>query len=142
MTTIILTIIGILLAAVSALMVINYGGSVFMETSNDAAAATLQNNASNVQVASKLYQQAYRALPTTLADLTVSGTYLTSAPNITGIGTGQTISSNRYEVSGVTEQVCNQVNLAVAPEGDVVTAGARPDKMGCNTSDLIFYARL
>ena len=65
MTTIILTIVGILLAAVAALMVLWFGGEAFDRGTVRADAATVASNLTQIQSAVQLYelQSGLRAQP-------------------------------------------------------------------------------
>lgn len=129
MTTIILTIIGILLAAAAALMVVFYGGSAFEDGSVGASANTLQNVGSNVSSANSMFKMENGTAPANLTQLT-DGRYLQSAPAIQGVGTNQTITANRYEITGVDAAVCAKVNdnLGIGPATSTPQSGA---KMGC-----------
>ena len=155
MTTIILTIIGILLAAAAALMVIFYGGDAFNSGSIGAQANTLQNAGTNVESAATLYRTENAEDADTIADL-VSGGYLKESPALTGIGDTPTLSGAdtagyQFTVSNVSAEVCSKVNenLSVGTpattdvDGNVVP-GTQPaigsTKMGCNGGT--FFASL
>lgn len=138
MTTIILTIIGILLAAAAALMVIFYGGDAFNSGSIGAQANTLQNAGTNVESAATLYKTENAADAAAVADL-VSGGYLKEAPALTGVGTlSDDISGGAFTVTGVSDEVCVKVNenLSVAP------AAVGDTKMGCVEASGTFFASL
>lgn len=72
MTTIILVTIGVLLAALAALMVVFYGGSSFEAGGVKAEAATITSHLSQLQAAVELYevQTGTRAQPGSLSYLT------------------------------------------------------------------------
>ena len=137
MTTIILSILGILLAAAAALMVVFYGGSAFEDGSVGAQANTLQNAASNVQSASSMFRMTTGAAPTAMTDLTTGGQYLSAPPSVEGVTAGTaTISSGYYEVTAVPAEVCLKVNQNVGVNDDAATVTniptARPTaKVGC-----------
>lgn len=138
MTTIILTIIGILLAALAALMIIFYGGSAFNAGSTKAQANTLQNAGTNVISAADLaLANGDTAATASVAALSTGG-YLKAAPSLPGTLTGDVDASGKYyEVASVPADVCAAVNSNLK-----VTAGAVGDsKMGCST-DSTFYATL
>ena len=133
MTTIILTIIGILLAAAAALMVIFYGGDAFNSGSIGAQANTLQNAGTNVESAATLFKVEQASDATNVGAL-VTGGYLKEAPALTGVGTLVTDFTdadgddfNELTVTGVSNEVCLKVNenLAVAP------TAIGEGKMGC-----------
>jgi hypothetical protein len=144
MTTIILTIIGILLAAAAALMVIFYGGDAFNAGSIGAQANTLQNAGTNVISAVQLSRaESGLQFSGKVADL-VAGKYLKEVPSLTGIAdasvtTDEDIDGTNYVVSlgsnANADAVCARVNknlkLTVAP-----ALGAT--KMGCATGNVFF----
>lgn len=159
MTTIILTIIGILLAAAAALMVIFYGGDAFNSGTVGAQANQLQNGGTNVVSAVQMFKAERATPPADLAALRTPlpngiGAYLDEEP---ALATGQTATlvngpANTnvriYQVTGVAPAVCARVNTnlrnpAIA-SGTAVTAAA--PKMGCipgatETDNGTFYAR-
>lgn len=158
MTTIILTIIGILLAAAAALMVIFYGGDAFNSGTVGAQANQLQNGGTNVVSAVQMFK-AERATPP--ADLNVLltpaangiGAYLDELPALTGTQVATLVNGTApnvriYQVTDVPPAVCARVNTnlrnpAIA-SGTAVTAAA--PKMGCipgatPEANGTFYAR-
>jgi len=142
MTTIILTIIGILLAAAAALMVIFYGGDAFNSGSVGAQANTYQNAGTNVISAAQL-----AAADAVAFDLT-PGRYLKEAPALPNGATG-TLVGDAYEVTVAGDQaaeVCARINTNLKLDAATVTAletaGDRTGKMGCNTADSVFFANL
>lgn len=138
MTTIILTIIGILLAAVAALMVIFYGGDAFTSSSTGAHANTLQNAGTNVISAVSLYKAENGSAPATLAALTPS--YLKDSPATAGAATGaQSFDGVTYSVAGVSDEVCAKINTNLG----VTPADLTSNKMGClvgTADDNTFFA--
>lgn len=144
MTTIILTIIGILLAAAAALMVIFYGGDAFNSGSIGAQANTLQNAGTNVESAATLFKTENASDPQlVVGDGTnpglVSEGYLKEAPALTGVGTlVDDISGGAFTVTGVSDEVCVKVNenLSVTP------AAVGDTKMGCVEASNTFFATL
>lgn len=136
MTTIILTIIGILLAAAAALMVIFYGGDAFNSGSVGARANTLQNAGTNVISAVTLFKAEGAATPGTVSAL--SPNYLKEEPALDGIGTQvDAITGGLYTVTGVEDEVCARVNKNL---GLAENATGKASKMGCDTTDNVFYA--
>ena len=129
MTTIILTIIGILLAAAAALMVIFYGGDAFNSGSVGAQANTYQNAGTNVISAAQL-----AAADAVAFDLT-PGRYLKEAPALPNGATGALV-GGAYEVAVGGDQaseVCTRINtnlkLGTTPAADGADKG--DFKMGC-----------
>lgn len=117
MTTIILTIIGILLAAAAALMVIFYGGDAFNSGSTGALANTVRNASTNVVSAVVLYKAENAGANPTMANLTDSDKYLKGTPTIPNLGNGnppQTMSTvsgrTMYTVWYVGTAVCDRLN--------------------------------
>lgn len=147
MTTIILTIIGILLAAAAALMVIFYGGDAFNSGTVGAQANQIQNAGTNVVSAAQMYRAERAVRPTSLEQLTdpanagPAGVYLDERPALP-IGANntqlvQTLSATAYTITGVPTAVCDRINrnLGVtlgAPAGDPpVAAPVGNPKMSC-----------
>ncbi|MAM36994.1 MAG: hypothetical protein CL949_00475 [Erythrobacter sp.] len=141
MTTIILSILGILLAAAAALMVVFYGGTAFEDSSTEATANSLQNAGANVLAASDMYQFENGRLPSTLDDLTNNGRYLAAEPDIVGFQANHNFeihsSTHRnYAVFPVPPEVCLKVNqnVGVNDNDDEVADipnGRSPNKVGC-----------
>lgn len=110
MTTIILTIIGILLAAAAALMVIFYGGDAFNSGSIGAQANTLQNAGTNVESAATLFRTENAERAENIGEL-VTGGYLKETPALTGVGTANPdLTGGQFTVSNVSAEVCDKVN--------------------------------
>lgn len=148
MTTIILTIIGILLAAAAALMVIFYGGDAFNSGSIGAQANTLQNAGTNIESAATLYKVENAEAPDSVSDLTavdpVSGeSYLKESPALTGIGaTDGDLSTGSFVVTGVSDEVCAKVNENILGDGYTAPTAIGQGKMGCVETSNTFYADL
>lgn len=144
MTTIILTIIGILLAAVAALMIIFYGGDAFNKGSIGAQANTLQNAGTNVISATELAKTDGNSY-TAVADL-VTNQYLKEAPALPGVATTAALTATDYTVALTgtdADAVCDKVesNLGHATPSSAVGTY----KMGCfkdATNGDTFYAHL
>jgi len=120
MTTIILTIVGILLAAVSALMVLWYGGNSFDAGSVNADAATVTSHLSQFQSAVQLYEleTETRAQPGPIGYLVPL--YMSSMPqNPAGAGWYY---DARMADSSQPKSTANGL--------DLVVAGLPPDKYG------------
>ena len=150
MTTIILTIIGILLAAAAALMVIFYGGDAFNAGSIGAQANTLQNAGTNVISAVQL-QKAETGVGHSATVVALSPLYLKEVPSLTGIGTpvetaagdGGNLASESYRVQLGTDAngkaVCARVNKNLKKAED---SKGFSGKMGCDTETSVFFANL
>jgi hypothetical protein len=126
MTTIILTIIGILLSAAAALMVIFYGGDAFNSGSTAAAANTYQNAGTNVISAIHLYKVTRGSAananinaatdPNSLlhAACTPGGACLRDAPSlpttISGSPSLQAVSGSLYYATNIGSNVCDRIN--------------------------------
>jgi len=160
MTTIILTIIGILLAAAAALMVIFYGGDAFNSGNVGAQANQLQNAGTNVVSAVQMFKAETATAPDAILDLTTpgpNGAYLDEAPALPDAVTEgfQTVAGRQlYTIEGVPANVCARVNtnLGVTPAAAADLAAAAPlaaaagaPKMGCYAPDAdsagVFIAR-
>ena len=86
MTNVILAVIGILLASLSALIMIDYGGTYFVASQAKADASSLRNASQNIVAAYRLYDQRYGQEPANVNDLISDSSgsrYLTSMPNVT-----------------------------------------------------------
>ena len=154
MTTIILTIIGILLAAAAALMVIFYGGDAFNSGSIGAQANTLQNAGTNIESAATLYKVENAQRPANIAALTAVGAdgeaYLKEAPALTGIGTSGDLSvvgtKQLFTVTDVADEVCAKVNDNVLGDETTEPTEVGATKMGCvrgtDGADGTFFASL
>lgn len=159
MTTIILTIIGILLAAAAALMVIFYGGDAFNSGAIGAQANQIQNAGTNVVSAVQMFKAERAVAPNSPTELLTPaangiGAYLDELPALPDGATGAlvpvgTSSVRVYQVSGVARNVCDRINTnlrnpAVTPVADVAAATLTSSrKMGCipTAASGVFFAR-
>ena len=145
MTTIILTIIGILLAASAALMVTFYGGGVFSSGVSAAGASTVQTGGSAVLAAVELFKSEKAYAPASLADLKtngVGGPFLKGDPVIPA-GASQQYAGSQYIVSNLDILVCDRINYNLNLSG--VTSATSPfaQKMICipqTSTTGTFYA--
>jgi hypothetical protein len=138
MTTIILTIIGILLAAAAALMVIFYGGDAFNAGSIGAQANTYQNAGTNVISAVQL-AKAEVAPSASFADL-IAGDYLDEEPALPSDAV-TSLSATQFTATVVSSSVanadlvCDRINAnlrnGLVGDEDIATVDA---KMGCVTA--------
>lgn len=124
MTTIVLTSIGILIAAAAALMVVFYGGDAFNGGSSRAEATTIQNAGANVRSAAQLYQITNRRPATDFGVLVAAG----NIDEMPGIPDAQAsmqwedmqVDGRMYKafvVDGVRDDVCGHINKKIV--GDV-----------------------
>lgn len=135
MTTIILTIIGILLAAAAALMVIFYGGDAFNSGTVGAQANQIQNAATNISSAVQMFKAEQARTPTSMAELTTTtnrpnGAYLEEVPALPASLSGlMGFDNNRliYWIENVPAQTCARINsnLRVSPAVAATGAAAR-----------------
>lgn len=144
MTTIILTIIGILLAAAAALMVIFYGGDAFNSGTVGAQANQLQNAGTNVVSAAQMFRAETGRRPANVAALLApapngaAGAFLDERPALpAGLAAtaGEITTTGAltlYSVSGIPDAVCARVNanLQVTPTA-LPTTTVPGVKMGC-----------
>ena len=148
MFSLIITIISIALVAALALATLYFGGDAFNQGSAKASAATVVNQAQQISGANTLHfldKQVYG----TVADLTVDGKYLASAPNPGALeGADANIGYQVNTATGVitldlaSQAVCDAVNEQAGVD---ITAGTpiAPDagsQFSCwsNTSVLTF----
>lgn len=111
MFSLIITIISIALVAALALATLYFGGDAFNQGSAKAAAATVVNQAQQINGANTLHfldEQAYAADVATL----VTGEYLASAPNPGSISADNYVlaTDGSITLTGVSPAVCDQVN--------------------------------
>lgn len=122
MTNILLSIIGILLAAFSALIMIDYGGSYFVASQAKSDAVILRNAGQNVFTAYRLYNQRFGLEPANASDLMSTGSgsrFLTEMPLVktgTPQETWQQItvggqSHDAFVILAVADNACMAVNL-------------------------------
>lgn len=154
MTTIILSILGIILAAAAATMVVFYGGNAFGDSSIDATANSIQNAGQNVIAASSMYKFDTGELPSEVEDLAVDGKYLTEVPSVEGFARNYDIEiasrhNRNYLIFPIDDEVCLKINqnLGLNSENDDVSdiPETQPEaKMGCygNPTWYTFAARL
>lgn len=156
MTTIILTIIGILLAAAAALMVIFYGGDAFNAGSVGARANTIQNGGTNFIAAVQLYKADGK--PVSAVDSVAAlqdasepaNDYLKEFPTLDGIAGTVTVTDGNLTVAGVKNDVCLRINrnlnLAAAPadaeaaEGFKMSCIPAADNATTGAGESTFYA--
>jgi hypothetical protein len=141
MTTIILTIIGILLAAAAALMVIFYGGDAFNAGSVGARANTLQNAGTNVLSAVQLARADGKlvsglTLTTLQASAGTDDNYLKEMPSFASVNPTTApvadLTTGVFTVTNVPDAVCRRVNKNLGL-GVADLAQSTSVKMGCAT---------
>lgn len=126
MTTIILTIVGILLAAAAALMVVWYGGTAFETGSDRAIASTQYENMQQIAHAYTLYYAEHGEAPAHIGVM-VDEKYLASVPKP---ATGRAnyivvpIGDHPYVLIGAqTRHDCDVFNKIAIGVGHVTTGG-------------------
>lgn len=146
MTTIVLTTISIMLAALAALIVVFYGGQMFHGGREAAMADTYMNAGHNVIAASDHFRLENRVDPPDFRSL-LDGGFLTGFPFV-----GSTVLSNaggvsRMTISGIDPVVCAKINETlkrpVAEWSDpAANANGGDGDMGCQLTDGrgVFYA--
>lgn len=160
MTTIILTIIGILLAAAAALMVIFYGGDAFNSGSTKAKANEYINAGENLNAALDMYKADNAgASPESFGQLVgndgsdgqpVRVSYLSQMPDfrdqsivhpmIKPLPTEAPMFMILLQGSiASTQEMCRAINVA---SGRAPTAGGYTGRQGCNYSMRWFYRKV
>lgn len=153
MTTIILTIIGILIAAASALMVAYYGGDAFSGGDIRARAAMFQNAGLNVVSAVRLYR-AETGGPTPTIEQLISDGYLIKDPDTPRPPRGDLFSNistfenmEYYTTPAASAKVCERIenNAGRSYPGGWVEPLRAQGQFGCarldNSRNLLFYMR-
>lgn len=135
MTTIILTTLGILLAALSAMMIVFYGGDMFNTGTTSAEANTYMNVGHNVMAALDQYRIENHQEPSDLDALVAAGFFV--KPSLGG-DMALTLRGidNRLTITGVPVKVCADINRIVGrPEIEwsdpAANANDGSGKMGC-----------
>jgi hypothetical protein len=153
LTTIILTLVGILLAAAAALMILFYGGQTYDKGVLGAAASTLQNAGTNVLVASQMFRSGEGRAAASMSELAASRKYLAEVPKVNATSrandaTAMSFDGSQFLVAlGDTDmdrEICARVNRNL---GNGFVAGGQPPrfedvpdmsrlpKMGCGSYD-------
>lgn len=125
MFSLIITIISIALVAALALATIYYGGASLNKGTVDAQAATVLNEAQQINGA-KAVAVADNVTVTTIANLTPG--YLSSAP------AGWTVVSG-YLNKSVSANVCAAINTKLGTTASATQSGLA----GCDTTNVAFY---
>lgn len=159
MTSILLIIVGIALAAAAALMVVFYGGSAFDTGSVKARANTLENAALSVTSAARLYLVEKSDTPADMRAL-ISSRYLSQKPEVDGDGIGVQSESWRrlgtdldgnggrlaYVVDDVPGEVCLAILHIHRQDDTAIPSGPTTSPSGCfqanSGTDAVFYAYL
>lgn len=146
MTTLIITVISILLAAVCALMIVFFGGDLFHSGMSSAQADTYMNAGHNVIAAVDQYRLDNRNDPPDLSAL-IDGGFLSGYPYVGRSFITQDIAGTRLTIEGVDPTVCGQINEVLKrPATEWGGAGANSNigdgGMGCQMkgSTGTFYA--
>lgn len=137
MTTIILTIIGVLLAAIAALMVIFYGGDAFNSGTISARANNYINVGANFSAAVQLFKAdggnvgALRSL-NDLRGGSPETDYLKVFPSFDGATV--VVDGGSFTIEGVNPRICSQINRNLGAKGNPIapTPLTRSSyRMGC-----------
>jgi hypothetical protein len=159
MTNLILTVIGIVLAAIAALVAFDYGGDYFLEGYNRAQATSISNAGNNVTAAYSVFGVQRRRAPANLAELTTSvqgRSLLKRIPEVQDLGVvrDQWVGLNRgnglekaFVVEGVSANLCRTLNQRLnAFVDDAVIPGTPAFKSGCfafnGTTVNVYYSFL
>lgn len=135
MSTIIITTISILLAAVCALMIVYFGGDLFDSGLKTAEADTYMNAGHNVIAAADQYRMDRRNDPPDLSAL-IEGGFLKHYPYAGRSFISQEPAGVRLTIEGVDPVTCGQINEVLKrPETEWGGAGANSNdgggSMGC-----------
>lgn len=139
MTTIILTTLGILLAAVSALMIIYYGGDMFQTGTTSAQANAYMNAGHNVMAASDQYRMQNHVEPPSLDELVSSGYFVLPEQFSGRMGLSLSGIDNRFTITEVEPKVCADINRTLGrPDVEWANPASNANdgsgKMGCQLS--------
>lgn len=127
MTTIILTILGILIAAASALMIVYYGGDMYGSGTVGAEANGVMNAGANVVAAIDQYRINERADPADVDALVASGYFKPDGvPGDMALTRG---TPGRFTISGIADDVCARINETLGRSASDASAGLGPS--GC-----------
>ncbi len=136
MFSLIITIISIALVAALALATLYFGGDAFNQGSAKAAAATVVNQAQQINGANTLHFLDEQVYATDVAAL-VTGEYLASAPNPGNISESDyalDVNTGSITLDGVPTAVCDAVNEQAgldARPADAVTAAGSVAQFSC-----------
>ena len=118
MFSLIITIISIALVAALALATLYFGGDAFNQGSAKASAATVVNQASQINGANTLFYLDNSAYAAVMTDLTTDGKYLASIPNPGNAVTGSSTdvyttdaTNGLIELTSVKKSVCDSINV-------------------------------
>jgi len=152
MSHLILGVIGIMLAAAAALIVVNYGGDYYLDAYNDGDAMNVENGLTNVLTAYRVHEMRTGSRPADMAAIlpeTGSGA-LKNLPPVRNGGSwsnewrnlhveGRTVPS--AVIVGVDERVCMSVNARALVEG---IPGQPVGALGCyqDGSQYVAYRTL
>lgn len=152
MTTVILSIIGILLAGLTALMVIYYGSTSYDEGTISAHASTLVNAGENVMSAEQLYYNTDGKGSVDLTEL-IDSTYLNDLPDVPNGTVQETyadltdangITKRAFVVTDVSDEVCLNIEKRVNNQSATAVTTTANRQIGCydDGTTNTFYAKL
>jgi len=133
MTTVILTTIGILLAAATALMITFYGGDLFSSGTTGASANGYMNAGANVVAAIDNYRINERSDPASIDVLVAAGYFKPDGiPGTMSLTRG---TPGRFTIADVPADICSKINETLGRTAAEASAGAGVS--GCQ--DGVFY---
>ena len=147
MFSLIITVISIALVAALAVSTLYFGGDAFNAGSDKAKAATIVNQAQQIDGANTIFRLDTGALASDLADDLVPE-YLASTPQV-----NDNISSNSYSLAAdgtitldtVTATVCDEVNAQVGVDEEVAYSSeselaAQGVQYGCTANEQFIFS--
>ena len=155
MTNVLLSMIGIILAALSALLMMDYGGSYFVASAAKADASSLTSAGQNVYAAYSMYDDRHRAPAASMNDLLSSNATRSLLSSVPMVRSGQAepawrdfamtgVPHKAFAISNVSYNACAAVNLIVNkfPDPMAIPTTARFTE-GCFSDNGVYvYYRL
>lgn len=143
MFSLIITIISIALVAALALATLYFGGDAFNQGSAKAAAATVVNQAQQINGANTLYYLDNQAYATNVDTQLVDGDYLASEPNPGNIsGSDYVVGANGViSLEGLSSAVCDAINKQAGNGVNVLTGDTTADADNDGMPDALASAQ-
>ena len=117
MTTIILTVLSIMVAAAAALILVFWGGDMYQDGSVAARADTFMNAGQNVAAAADQFRMANRVDPAGMESLTEGG-FLRQYPYASTTTLVEDGPLMKVVITGVDREACIKINETQGREGD------------------------
>lgn len=133
MTTIILTVLSIMVAAAAALILVFWGGDMYQDGSVAARADTFMNAGQNVAAAADQFRMANRAEPTGMAAL-MDGGFLSQYPYPSTTTLVEDGPLMKVVITGVDAEACVKINETQGRDG-TDSAGA----IGCDVGSGTYH---